>query len=64
MWMTEYIREIQKRFITEYGFAENPKKPGLPFDVPDGEYPMIINNRLDKIRIENGKISCCNFSNE
>ncbi len=61
MWMTDYIREIQRQFITVYGYAENPDKPGLPLDVPDGEYPMTIEGKLDKVRIEDGKISCCNF---
>lgn len=59
--MTDYIKKIQKKFITQYKFKENPNSPGLPMDVPDGEYPMKIDGKLDNVRIENGKIHCCNF---
>jgi hypothetical protein len=59
--MLEYIDEIKRQFIAEYGFAENPEKPGVPLDVPDGEYPMTINGKLDNVRIVNGMIYCCNF---
>lgn len=61
MWMTDYIREIQKKFITQYGFAENPDKPGLPIHVPDGEYLMEIDSKLDLVKVVNGYINCCNF---
>lgn len=61
MWMTDYIREIQRKFVSQYGFAERPNAPGLPVDVPDGEYPMTIDGKLDHVRVEDGKISCCNF---
>lgn len=59
--MLAYIMAIQKAFIEKYGFAENPDKPGTPLEVPDGEYPMTIKGRRDKIRIEDGKIFCRNF---
>jgi len=62
MWMTQYIQEIQKKFITDYGFAEDLLHQGVPLGVSDGEYPMEINGKLDTVRIENGKIFCCNFS--
>jgi hypothetical protein len=58
MWMTEYIREVQRQFITVYKFAENPEKPGLPKHVPDGEYPMMIDGKLDRVRVTDGKIHC------
>lgn len=65
MWMTDYIREIQKQFITVYGYPENPEMPGVPLPgVPDGEYPMTIEGKLDRVRIVNGKINCCNFDPE
>lgn len=62
--MLEYINEIQRQLIETYGFAENPQKPGLPLDVPDGYYPMIINRRLDHVRIVDGTFSCCNFDDQ
>ena len=61
MWSTAYIQEIQRQFIEVYRLPENPDKPGLPLNVPDGEYPMTINGKLDHVKIENGKINCCNF---
>ncbi len=64
MWMTEYIREIQRQFISKYGFKERLEKSGIPLDVPDGEYPMEIEGKLDKVRITNGTISCCNFEDK
>jgi len=61
MWMTEYIREIQRQFVEHYGFAERPGAPGIPVDVPDGEYPMMIGGKLDRVRVQHGKLFCCNF---
>ena len=59
MWMTEYIQEIQKKLITEYKFEKGSN--GCPMDVPDGSYPMIIDDKLDLVMVVNGFISCCNF---
>ena len=61
MWMSTYIQKIQKQFITTYKFKENPKKRGLPIHVPDGEYPMKINGKVDNVHVKNGKIACLNF---
>lgn len=61
MWMTSYIREIQRQLTAVYGFKEDPAQPGIPLDVPDGEYPMIIEGKFDRVRIEDGKISCMNL---
>jgi hypothetical protein len=61
MWMTDYIRKIQRQLIEVYGFPENPDKPGLPMDVSDGDYPMTIDSKLDIVKIIDGKINCCNF---
>ncbi|HSX23225.1 MAG TPA: hypothetical protein VLE97_10680 [Gaiellaceae bacterium] len=64
MWMTSYIREIQRQLVCQYGFAERPDAPGIPADVPDGEYPMTIDGKLDHVRISGGKIHCCNFEKD
>ena len=64
MWMTDYIREIQRQLIEVYGFQENPEKPGVPVGVGDGDYPMTIEGKLDKVRIINDRISCCNFDDD
>jgi hypothetical protein len=55
MRMTRYIEEIQRRFVTEYHFSDLAA-------VPDGEYPMLIDGKLDRVRIEGGKIHCCNYA--
>ena len=60
MWMTDYIREIQRQLIDVYGYTERPNDPGVPASVPDGEYTMIIEGKVDRVRIVSGKISCMN----
>ncbi|MBX4211432.1 MAG: hypothetical protein KW806_01385 [Candidatus Yanofskybacteria bacterium] len=57
--MTNYIGEIQRQLVEVYHFSTNEK--GLPTNVPDGEYPMTIEGKVDKVRIVNGGINCCNF---
>ena len=61
MGMMQYIREIQKQLIVKYGFKENPDKPGIPLNVPDGGYPIKIKTKLDRVYVKDGKIFCCNF---
>jgi hypothetical protein len=63
MWMTDYISAIQAKLVSQYGFAERPDAPGVPVDVPDGQYLMEIAGKLDHVRIVDGKINCCNFEN-
>jgi hypothetical protein len=58
MWMSQYITEIQRQLIVKYGLKERDDMPGVPAGpVPDGEYPMMIDGKLDKVRIKNGKIN-------
>lgn len=67
MWMTDYIRAVKIGFRDQHGFVPNPDKSSeheLVFDqgaIPDGEYPMTIEGKLDRVRVENGGINCCNF---
>lgn len=64
MWMTLYIAEIKRQFRDVYKFKPSSTGPGDEpiFDnVPDGDYPMTIDGRLDRVKIVHGKISCCNF---
>jgi hypothetical protein len=62
MWMTQYIDAIKRGFIDDYGFPENPEKPGCVLGaVPDGCYPMKIEGKLDYVVIKNDSIGCCNF---
>ena len=65
MWMTAYIREIKKQFRDTYGFTPEREIGGEPIfadgQIPEGEYPMTIDGKLDRVRVENGKINCGNF---
>lgn len=62
--MLDYIAEIKRRLRDDYHFVPDRVERGEPcFDhVPDGEYPMEIDGKLDKVRIENGRIFCCNYA--
>lgn len=63
MSMGEYIRAVKRGLRDRYHFKPKPgsteEEPLL--DVPDGEYPMRIQGKLDEVRIVNGRIHCCNF---
>jgi hypothetical protein len=64
MWMTDYILEIKKQFRDVYGFKPNSRSTSqepLFDDIPDGEYPVVIDGKTDKVIIKDGKINCCNF---
>ena len=63
MWMTDYIRAVKRELRDEHHL---PVLPGGTeddplVDAPDGEYPMTIEGKLDRVRIQGGKIFCCNF---
>lgn len=60
--MLAYIAKIQQKLIDQYGLTARVDGPGIPAHVPDGDYPMEINGKLDRVRIVNGFIHCCNFS--
>ena len=60
MWMTDHIREIQRQFVEVYGFAARRDAPAIPQHVPDGEYPMTIEGKVDRVRVAGGRIHCCN----
>lgn len=66
MWMTQYILEIKKQLRDVYKFVPSRIVEDEPcFDnIPDGEYPMIISGKLDRVKIIEGKFSCCNFDKE
>lgn len=60
MWGTEYIRSIKRGLRDHYNFKPLPgsTEDELLLEVPDGEYPMTIEGKLDNVRIEGGKIFC------
>jgi hypothetical protein len=61
--MMGYINAVKRGLRDTHNFTPLPgstdHEPLL--EVPDGEYPMTIDGKVDKVRIINGKISCCNF---
>ena len=61
MWMTQYINEIQKKLVSQYGFVPDARGS---LQVPDGEYSMVIDGRLDRVRIQDGMIHCGRFLEE
>lgn len=61
MRMLEYISTIQRKLIDDFRFSEDPVRAGIPLNVPDGDYPMLIDGKMDHVKIEDGRIYCCNF---
>jgi hypothetical protein len=61
--MTEYVRQIrialrdQHKFQPTGGTEEEP----LFNNIPDGEYPIKINGKVDNVLIKKGAIHCCRF---
>jgi len=64
MWMTDYIQAIKRQLRDVYSFTPlvgSTDDEPLFADIPDGEYPMEINGKTDRVRIKSGSISCGNF---
>ena len=61
--MIAYINAVKRGLRDQCGLTPTGGTEDEPlFDnIPDGEYPMTIDGKLDKVRIKNGYISCCNF---
>lgn len=64
MWMTNYIAAVKRGFRDQHGMT--PDAGSSNYDpifssVPDGVYDIVVEGRLDHVRIENGTINCCNF---
>ena len=63
MWMTDYIKEVKQQLCDVHGFTPSDRSTddNLVFDnLPDGEYPIITEGKLDRVHIEDGEISCLN----
>ncbi|MEN9341833.1 MAG: hypothetical protein RIQ54_89 [Candidatus Parcubacteria bacterium] len=63
MWMTDYVRAVKRGLRDKYGFkpqdGSSEDEPLL--DIPDGEYPLLIDGAIDYIRVTDGSLYCCNF---
>jgi hypothetical protein len=65
MWMTDYIRAVKRGFRDQHGFGPTGGTNDDPIfadgTIPDGEYPMEIDGKIDRVRLVDGSIDCCNF---
>jgi hypothetical protein len=61
--MLQYIQQIKRQFRDRYGFEPIGGTYDDPiFDnIPDGSYPMWIDNKLDNVIVKNSAIRCCNY---
>lgn len=62
--MSTYIVEIKKQLRDVYKFKPSRTvgdEPCFEQIIPDGTYPMMINGKLDHVKLTNNHISCCNF---
>lgn len=66
MWMTDYIAAVKRGFRDQHAFTPSGGTDREPlFDgIPDGEYPMTIEGKVDRVKIERGKIHCCRFEGQ
>ena len=63
MWCSDYIKEIKHQFYTKYKFKPQ-RIVGNEYcfdNIPDGNYPMKIEGKIDYVKIVNGTIECCNW---
>lgn len=63
MWMTSYIAAVKRGLRDQHGFTPTGGADEEPLftNVPDGEYPIEINGRMDQVRVEGDKLHVCNF---
>ena len=63
MWTTEYVREIKKALRDQHHLEPTRVVEGEPHfdDLHNGDYPMVIAGRLDRVRVVNGRFECCRF---
>lgn len=62
--MTEYIEAVLRGLRDEHGICPTGGTEEAPLfeSVPDGEYPMTIDGRVDRVKTEDGNIRCCRFN--
>ncbi len=61
--MFTYSEKVRQAFEIQYGFYIEPEKKRKGFSqIPDGEYPLSIDSKMDLVRIKEGQISYRNFN--
>lgn len=59
MWMTDFIRQVQKAFVKQLGFearTDVPKGVIIPKPVPDGDYYVKIKRKKVHVHVKNDKV--------
>ena len=63
--MFRYLSAVKRGFRDKYNFipieGSTDNEP-LFENIPDGDYPMEIDGKVDNVKIINGTINCCNFN--
>ena len=54
MCLVKLVSQIKKGLIVQYNFPVDPKHPGTPLDVPDGEYRIEIGGRSFLAKVKDG----------
>lgn len=63
MDMVLYIMAVKRALRDQHGFTPLPgsNKEDPRLEIPDGEYSVTIDGKVDRVKIEKGHIGCCNF---
>ncbi len=63
MGITEYMREVKTALRTQHHLRPSRVVEDQPlFDyLHDGDYPMVIAGKLDRVRVVEGRFECCRF---
>lgn len=65
--MDNYVVKVKRQLRDKYGFTPSrvvgDDEPYFG-KIPDGEYPMTIDGKLDRVKVINGKFSLCNWETE
>ena len=62
MWMTEYICAVKRALRDQHNCKQIGGTEYDPaVDAKDGDYPCLIDGKLDRVVIKEQRISCCNL---
>jgi hypothetical protein len=68
MWMTNYVREVKRQLRDRYGFqpvrVEGDELIFAEGQIPEGEYPLEIDGKIDHVLVVNGRFQFCRFEME
>lgn len=66
MWWLKYIAEVKRGFRDIHGLTPTGGTEQDPtFDnIPDGEYLMEINGKMDRVRVTDDRLFMCNFDED